>query len=84
MTTRHADPQPDDTLTRGVIDALDALDHDGKREVLTFSHDLARRRQASGLCGALLAFAGAFSADDLARMEQAIADACETVDPATW
>ncbi len=84
MATKHLDPQPDDALTRDVIDALDALDRDGKREVLAFSRQLARRRRASGPGGALLAFAGAFSADDLVRMEQAIADGCETVDSAAW
>ena len=84
MTTKRADPEHDDALTRDAIDALQALDAQGKREVLAFSRALARRRQATGPGGALLAFAGAIAADDLTRMEQAIADACETVDQTSW
>ena len=84
MTTKQAEPEHDDALTRDVIDALQALDAQGKREVLAFSRDLARRRRATGPGGAFLAFAGAIAADDLALMERAIADGCETVDPASW
>lgn len=84
MSIKRTDSQPDDLLTRDVNDALDALDGQGKREVLAFSRQLARRQQADRPGGALLAFAGAIPRDDLARMERAIADACETVDPASW
>ena len=52
--------------------------------MLAFSRGLARRRRASGPGGAFLAFAGAIAAADLGLMEQAIADVCETVDPASW
>lgn len=84
MAVTRADPPLDDELVRDVIDALGALDPAGKREVLAFSRDLARRRRATGPGGAFLAFAGTIAADDLALMERAIADGCETVDPAAW
>lgn len=84
MAIKQIEPQPDDALTHDVIDAIRALDVQGKREVLAFSRNLARRRRARGPGGAFLAFAGAIAADDLALMEQAIADDCETVDPASW
>lgn len=84
MAMKQANPRPDDTLTRDVLDALDALDANGKREVLDFSRALAGRRRADGPGGALLAFAGSIPADDLDLMERAIAEACERVAPDSW
>ncbi len=84
MATKPIDPRPDDALTRDLIDALQALDAQGKLEVFAFSRDLAHRRRAIGPGGAFLAFAGTITADDLAIMEQTIADGCETVDPESW
>ena len=84
MTMKQADPRHDDALARDVLAALEALDPQGKQEVLDFSRELARRQRATGPGGALLAFAGAIAEDDLNRMEQAIADARETVDQAAW
>ena len=84
MSTEQANPTRDDALTRDVIDALAVLDPEGKREVLAFSRELVRRRRAASPGGALLAFAGAFLREDLERMDQAIADAREAVDPASW
>ena len=80
--TQETDRRHDDALTRDVIAVLDALDEQGKQAVLNFSRDLARRQRAMGPGGAPLAFAGAFSDEDLALIEQAIADGCETVDKA--
>ena len=84
MATRPTHPVVNDQLTRDLDDVLAELDADGKRRVLEFSTELARKRQATGLGGALLAFAGAIPPDDLALMEEAIADGCETVDPTSW
>jgi hypothetical protein len=84
MATKHAGSEHEEAITRDVIDTLRTLDAHGKREVLAFSRDLARRRRATGPGGAFLAFAGAIPADDLELMERAIADGCETVDPAAW
>jgi len=84
MVTKPAESEHEEAITREVIDTLRVLDAQGKREVLALSPDLARRRRATGPGGAFLAFAGAIAADDLALMERAIAEGCETVDPAAW
>jgi hypothetical protein len=84
MTMKRTDPQDDDPLTRDLIETFDALDLPERCEVLDFSRGPARRRHATAPGGALLAFAGTFAADDVARIEQAISAACETVDPASW
>jgi len=84
MAVKRANARHDDPLTLDVVEALAALDTQGKREVLAFSRDLARRQRATGLGGAFLAFAGAIAAEDLALMEAAVAKGCEAVDPASW
>ena len=84
MYARRDDPVPDDALIKDLDDAIAALDSHGKRQVLSFARTLDRRRRADGPGGPFLAFAGAITADDLALMDRAIADGCETVDSESW
>lgn len=75
----------DEELKRSVMEQLDVLDAEDKEKVLDFSRELgARREQARGHGGSLLAFAGAIPEADLAEMRQTIEEGCEKVDEEEW
>lgn len=84
MDAKKIDSQNEENLKRSVLEQLDALDAEGKLRVLDFSRELARREQAQERGGALLAFAGTISRDDLAEMRQTIEEGCEKVDKDEW
>lgn len=82
----------DEAIKRRVIEQLDALDTEGKREVLDFSRELAARmpsgtrqpRPVKDTGGALLAFAGTIPKDDLKEIQRAIEEHCERIDEEGW
>lgn len=72
----------DEELKYRIIEQLDALNRRGMQEVLDFSRRLAAGSGERG--GALLAFAGSFSKEDLDEMEQIIEEEFEQVDEEGW
>lgn len=84
MDAKKLDSQNEENLKRSVLEQLDALDAEDKLRMLDFSRELARRERAREQGGALLAFAGTISRDDLAQMRQTIEEECEKVDEDEW
>ncbi len=82
----------DEEIKRRVLEQLDALDAEGKREVLDFSLELSARRASEvrqprpvgDTGGALLAFAGTIPVEDLEEMQRAIEEHCEKIDEEGW
>ncbi len=82
----------DEEIKRRVLEQLDALDAEGKRKVLDFSRELSARgapevrqpQPVGDTGGALLAFAGTISAEDLEEMQRVIEEHCEKIDEEGW
>ncbi len=82
----------DEEIKRRVLEQLDALDADGKREVLDFSRELSAQkasearqpRPVGDTGGALLAFAGTIPAEDLEEIRRAVEEDCERIDEEGW
>ena len=66
-------------VKKEIINQIGMLDYRHQRRVLDFVHALAVTNPKGVPGKQLLAFAGAFPADDLKVMEQAIEDNCEKV-----
>lgn len=70
-------------VTDKIFAELNELPLEQQREVLAFARSL--KAQPSGVEGSsLLGFAGSITSSDLARMQEAIAEGCERIDPDGW
>ncbi len=70
-------------VTIKISDKLADLSLEQQREVLVFASFL--KSQLEGVKGSsLLSFAGSIPAADLTRMQQAIEEGCERIDPDEW
>lgn len=73
----------DEEIKRRVIENLDALDREGKMEVLDLSEKLSGSPMRDTRA-ALLKYAGAISTHDLGLMKEAIEEGCGKVDEEGW
>lgn len=72
------------TVKEKIIEQLDALSDDAQHRVLEFLRTLASS-SIQGVPGKkLLRFAGIINPDELKKIEQAIEEGCERVDPHGW
>ena len=82
----------DEVIKHRVLEQLDALNVEGKREVLDFSQELSAReaselrqaRPVGDTGAALLAFAGTIPAEDLEEIRRAVEEHCENIDEEGW
>lgn len=68
-------------IEQEVLEKLRQLDSQGQQQVLDFVRQLATPRGVDGK--SLLKYFERIPADDLAKMEEAIAE-CEQIDPNDW
>jgi hypothetical protein len=72
-------------IERELQEQISRLPNEQQRLVLDFARSLASLPHSNGGSGeALLRYAGTIEQDDLAIMEQAIAEGCETINPDEW
>jgi hypothetical protein len=71
-------------VKKEIINHIGMLDYDHQKRVLDFVRALAVTNPKGVPGKQLLSFAGAFPADDLKVMEQAIEDNCEKVNLNEW
>lgn len=84
-TTRRR--SEDEDIKRRVIERLDALDVEDKREVLDLSERLSARVEQPAkrdTRAAFLRYAGTIPKEDLDVMSEAIEEGCERVDEEGW
>lgn len=67
-----------------ILQELNSLPPDQQRRVLEFARELALSRRRGTRGRALLRFSGSVTAEETARMSEAIEAACERVDPHEW
>ncbi len=67
-----------------VVEQMLVLPDDMQRQVLAFLQNLRATTQRGVPGKQLVQFAGMIETEDLARMQQAIENACERVDSSEW
>jgi hypothetical protein len=71
-------------IKQRIMQQLDRMAKDEQQQVLDFVSALVENKPEGVPGETLLVFAGAIDKDDLGRMEQAIEEECEQVDPNEW
>lgn len=70
------------TIREQIIEQVDRLDDNRRKQVLDFVHRLAAPPGAAG--GSLTRFIGSIDPADLDAMAKAIQEDCERIDPNAW
>ncbi len=70
------------TIKEQIIEQVDRLDDNRRKQVLDFAQRLAAPPEAAG--GSLTRFIGSIDPADLDAMAQAIQEGCERIDPNAW
>lgn len=72
------------TVKEKILEQLDTLSNDAQQRVLEFLRTLKATSNRGVRGEKLLRFAGSIGHEDLKKMEAAIEEGCERVDPHGW